>query len=232
VVINLHRKTDYRGPVIVTTLRFAEQTVRLHRPADPDRMLDDPAVAERNRRDDYMPYWAYLWPGAYLLAQAVACEAPVHATDHFESAEVLEIGCGLGLPGLVALARRLRVQFTDYDPAPLKFVRRSIRENGLEPARAVVRRLDWRNLPEATFSKILGADVIYEEKLVPLVANLLARMLDPAGTAVIATPYRVAAERFPAAVERHGLLWKLEHAEARAEEGRLVTGMIYRVTRP
>ncbi len=37
-------------------------------------MLDDPGVLAWNRRDDYMPYWAYLWPGAYLLAEAVAAE--------------------------------------------------------------------------------------------------------------------------------------------------------------
>src|ERR1700751_56004 len=66
--------TEYTGPILVTTMQFGGQAVRLVRPADPDRMLDDPAVHDWNRRDDYMPYWAYLWPGAYLLAEAVASE--------------------------------------------------------------------------------------------------------------------------------------------------------------
>ena len=43
---------------------------------------------------------------------------------------------------------------------------------------------------------ILGADVLYERRLVPLVAGLLARMLAPDGIALIADPYRVAAEGF------------------------------------
>ena len=49
--------------------------------------------------------------------------------------EALEIGCGLGLAGLVALARGLRVQFSDYDRAPLDFVARSAAENGFDAGR-------------------------------------------------------------------------------------------------
>ena len=64
--------TEYQGPVVVSTLVLGGQPLRVVRPADPDRLLDDPLVLDWNRRDDYMPYWAYLWPGAYLLAEAVA----------------------------------------------------------------------------------------------------------------------------------------------------------------
>ncbi len=66
--------TQYTGPVMVATFQFGGHPVRIARPADPDRLLDDPGVRAWNRRDDYMPYWAYLWPGAYLLAEAVARE--------------------------------------------------------------------------------------------------------------------------------------------------------------
>src|SRR5262249_46177645 len=102
--------TEYHGPVVVTALEFGGRPMRLVRPTEPDRLLDESTVHDWNRRDDYMPYWAYLWPAAYLLAEAVACE------DWPENLEVLEIGCGLGLAGLTGLACGLRVQFSDYDP--------------------------------------------------------------------------------------------------------------------
>ena len=182
--------TEYSGPVVVTTLELSGRSIRLARPADPDRLLDDPVVLDWNRRDDYMPYWAYLWPAAFLLADAVAREHwPLPAADS-RAPEALEIGCGLGLAGLVALARGLYVQFTDYDPAPLEFVLRSAAENGFDPTRFAVRRLDWRALPDERFSLILGADVIYEAPLVPLVANLLGTLLAPGGLGLIASPYR------------------------------------------
>ena len=215
--------TEYRGPVVVTAFQFGGRAIRLVRPADPDRLLDESKVHDWNRRDDYMPYWAYLWPAAYLLAEAVARESWP------EPVEALEIGCGLGLAGLTGLACGLRVQFSDYDPAPLEFVTRSAAENGFEASRFTTRLLDWRNLPDETFPVILGADVIYEPRLVPLVAGLLGKMLAPGGLGLIATPYRVAAEGFPAAVESLGLSCRAETATALSEDGQPIRGTIYRL---
>jgi predicted nicotinamide N-methyase len=222
--------TEYSGPLTVSTLRFGGHSIRLVRPADPDQLLDDPGVLDWNRRDDYMPYWAYLWPGAYLLAEALAtegwpgCEGGTHL-------EALEIGCGLGLVGLVALTRGIRVQFSDYDRKPLEFVARSAAENGFDSTRYSARLLDWRNLPDERFPVILGADVTYEARLVPLVANVLATMLAPGGVGWIASPYRVADEGFTAAVEALGLSCRAEPARSKAEDGRAIQGTIYRVAR-
>jgi predicted nicotinamide N-methyase len=223
-------ETQYTGPVAVSTFGFGGHVVRIVRPADPDRMLEDPGVLDWNRKDDYMPYWAYLWPAAYLLAEAVAREEWPKRPE-CGPIEVLEIGCGLGLAGLVAMARGLTVQFSDYDRAPLEFVARSAAENGFDESRYRMRLLDWRSLPDERFPVILGADVIYEARLVPMVANLLAAMLDPGGMGLIASPNRVAAQGFPAAVESLGLTCRAEPANANAEDGSLIVGTIYRVGR-
>jgi len=221
----------YNGLVDVGTYVFGSRAVILARPADPDRLLDDPGVLEWNRRDDYMPYWAYLWPGAYLLAERVARGSEIDPKLSAAPLEALEIGCGLGLAGLVALARGVRVQFTDYDPAPLQFVARSAIENGFDPSHFTTRLLDWRNLPDERFPLILGADVLYESRLVPLVANLLDRMIATDGVGLIASPYRVAAEGFPAELAARHLSCQAETAQARSEDGRLIQGTIYRVRR-
>lgn len=214
--------TAYEGPVVTEQHAFGGQAVRIVRPADPDRMLDDPDVLAWNRNDDYMPYWAYLWPGAYLLAEAVAREPWRAGTP------ALEIGCGLGLAGLVGLARGLRVQFSDYDEAPLRFVARSAAENEIDPSAYSTRQLDWRDLPEERFPVILGADVLYERRLVPLVANLLARMLEPGGVALVAGPYRVATEGLGACLEAHGLIYDEEPIRAVSAHGP-VRGTLHRI---
>lgn len=222
--------TSYSGPVGVATFRFGERTVRLVRPEDPDRLLEDAGVLAWNRRDDYMPYWAYLWPGAFLLAEAVARE-PWPAHQMKGPLEALEIGCGLGLAGLTALACGLKVQFSDYDRAPLDFVERSAADNGFERDRYSTRLLDWRKLPDERFPIILGADVTYETRLVPLVADVLAAVLAPGGLGLISSPYRVADEAFPDAVRQRGLACRAQKAAAVAEDGRALNGTIYRVTR-
>jgi predicted nicotinamide N-methyase len=215
----------------VTTLKVGSQPIRLVRPTDPDRLLDDPSVLDWNRRDNYMPYWAYLWPGAHLLAETVMRETWPELAKSPDTLQALEIGCGLGLAGLAAVAKGLRVLFTDYDRAPLEFVARSVAENGFDPARFFIRTLDWRDLPGEEYPVILGADVIYEAPLVPLVASLLGKLLAPGGLGLIATPYRVAAEAFPAAVTSVGLLCRSEAIKATLEDGRLIEGTLHRVKR-
>ncbi len=222
--------TSYSGPVVVDTYQVGGHTIRLVRPTDPDRLLDDPAVIAWNRRDDYMPYWAYVWPGAYLLAEAVVREPWPVAGAGESPPEALEIGCGVGLAGLAAMAVGLRVQFTDYDEASLDFVKRSVDANGFDPARCILRRLDWRELPDAKFPIIIGSDVIYEARLVALVANLLSKLLASGGVALIATPYRRSAESFPAALASAGLDCRREAVTTRAEDGQVVRGILYRVT--
>jgi predicted nicotinamide N-methyase len=222
---------DYDGPVSIGVHRFGNQMLRIACPADPDRLLDDPGVIEWNRRDDYMPYWGYLWPGAYLLGERLAQTREFERSAAGDGIQALEIGCGLGLAGLVALARGMQVIFTDYDPTPLQFVARSALENGFDRSRFTTRLLDWRDLPDERFSLILGADVIYESRLVPMVANLLDRMLATDGLGLIATTYRVAAEGFPEALASRGLRWQKQPAQALSEIGRLIEGTIYCVRR-
>jgi predicted nicotinamide N-methyase len=217
-------RSDYHGPTRISRHAFHGREVLLERPADPDRLLNDPGVLSLNRRDDYMPYWAYLWPGAVLLAEAVAREPWPLGT------EVLEIGCGLGLAGLTALAVGVRrVCFTDYDEAPLDFVVRSAALNGFTPDRFTTRRLDWRDLPAERYARILGADVLYERRLVPLVAGLIQGMLAPGGEALLAGPYRVATEDLPACLHARGLIAQASPLETRDDQGRVVRGVLHRI---
>lgn len=222
--------SHYQGPVSISEHDVGGRGLRLVRPAAPDRLLDHPQVLDWNRRDDYMPYWAYLWPGALLLGEVVARE-PWPEFDRTAPPRVLEIGCGLGLAGLAALSRGFHVVFTDYDEAPFPFIRRSIAENRLDDRSAEMRRLDWRMLPEDQYPLILGSDVLYEKRLVPLVAELLARLLAADGVGLIASPLRVAAEDFPQALIDRGLKCRLDPLIGRDERGEPVRGTLYRVSR-
>lgn len=219
---------EYEGPTTVSIFTIAGRAIRLARPVEPDRLLDDPDVHARNRRDDYMPYWAYLWPGAGMLAEAVL--ARWGGIDPGEE-RVLELGCGLGLGGLAAMALGFRVCFSDYDPAAFGFIRRSVAENGFPAECASTTLLDWREPPDARFPRIIAADVLYEKRLVPLVAQVLAELLAPDGEALIATPYRVSAEGFPKEAAARGLVVEAEPAWTVDEAGERRPGTIFRVGR-
>jgi len=164
-------------------------TLQLLVPGQPDLLLDDPAVARRHRVDDYMPYWAHLWPAAVETASEVLRQPWVPGTP------VLEIGAGLALPGFAFRAAGCSVTVSDYDQQALELVHVNARRNGwLDGVETLL--LDWREPPDRQFPVILGCEVIYECRNHPLVLRLLERMLAPGGVAWLTDPDRHQAPRF------------------------------------
>ena len=113
------------GAILREQVCIEGQTFVITRPDESDRLLDHPFVRSAFAADEYLPYWADLWPAARMLAKVILRESWTPAT------EALEIGCGLGLPGIVALSRGLRVTFSDYDATALRFAADNARLNGL-----------------------------------------------------------------------------------------------------
>jgi len=180
----------------------AGQAYELLMPAHSETLLDDPRVLARFEQDEYMPYWANLWPAAKLLAREVATWPAVEPGD--ASPDVVELGCGLGLVGLVAARRGYRVTLSDHDEDALAFAVESARRNGIAPP--ATRMLDWReSYPDVRPQRILAADVLYELRHLAPLAAFVREHLAPSGFAVIADPGRGTADKFPAVAEAAGL---------------------------
>jgi predicted nicotinamide N-methyase len=138
-------------------LQFGAVELDLLRPASAEALIDEEAFAD----DEFLPYWAELWPAARALASALPDVTGVR---------VVELGCGLGLPSLVAAARGAEVTATDWAADAIELLRRNAARNRLT-LRAEVR--DWREPWEERFDLALAADVLYEQRNVePLVARL------------------------------------------------------------
>src|SRR3954469_12914281 len=71
-----------------------------------------------------VPYWSVLWRSGVALARELA-DAP-----DLEGKRVVELGCGLAVPSLLAARRGAHVLATDEDPDALELVERNARENG------------------------------------------------------------------------------------------------------
>jgi predicted nicotinamide N-methyase len=136
-----------------------ELELALLRPESPENLIDEKAFEQ----DEFLPYWAELWPAAVALAAALPDVAGL---------DVVELGCGLGLPSLVASANGARVTATDWASDAVDLLRRNASRNGL---RLTVERRDWREPWPGHFDLALAADVLYERRNVePLVERLRA----------------------------------------------------------
>ena len=117
-----------------------------------------------------MPYWAELWPSGVALAQAIAGRA-------LKGATVLELGCGLGLPSLAAARAGGRVLAVDWSAAAIELLEANAERNGVAVEGRVA---SWTDpaplLARAPFRLVLAADVLYEQRNVPVLADLLPRL--------------------------------------------------------
>ena len=101
---------------------------------------------------------------------------------------VVELGCGLGVPSLVAAARGARVTAVDWAADAIRLLRENARRNGLA-VEAV--HADWRELG-GTFDLALAADVLYERRNVGPLAELLPRLAPEALVALAGRPHEPA----------------------------------------
>jgi predicted nicotinamide N-methyase len=151
-----------------------------------------------------MPYWAELWPSGLRLAHALPAT--------LAGISVVELGCGLGVPSLVAAARGARVTAIDWATDAIELLRENASRNGLALAAEVA---DWRGFG-GSFDIALAADVLYEERNVEPLLELLPRLSPEVW---LAEPGRPHAGAFLARARER---WHVEEPADR----------VYRLTRP
>jgi predicted nicotinamide N-methyase len=194
--------------------------IDLVQPAVPDAFLDDPAVLAANRRDDYMPYWSYLWPAAATMADALS------RAGWPAGAEVLELGCGVGLVGVAALQQGWRVTLSDYDPVSVDCALLNAARNGVrELATGLV--LDWRTPLDRRWPYIIGCEVTYEARNHSVLLSLLEAMLASDGVAWFGDPGRSQAPHFVAQALGRGFHVRVldEELQSRGHE----TGTLFQI---
>src|SRR5215218_2711368 len=128
--------------------------LRLLRPRDAEALLDEEAF----EREEFLPYWAELWPSSLALARVIGGRA-------LRGARTLELGCGLGLPSIAAALAGGRVLATDWSSAAIDMTAVNAERNG---ARLETLVCSWTEpaplLERAPFDLVLAADVLYEQR--------------------------------------------------------------------
>jgi predicted nicotinamide N-methyase len=203
-----------------STVEVGGRRCRIAHPVSADDLIDE----DDFDRDERLPYWAELWPSALALAR--------HLCDRdLAGSRAIELGCGVGLPTILALARGASVLATDQYEAALDFTIYNARTNlDVEPK---VSALDWRepsvqNL--GTFDLVLAADVLYERKNAAALADLVPKLLAPGGEAIFADPRRDEAPVFMEAMEELGFEEALEKTTVEQGERR-VNVLLHRLWR-
>jgi predicted nicotinamide N-methyase len=147
--------------------------------------------------DERMPYWADLWPSAIGMAEFLVANQEL-----IRGKKLIEIGCGLGLPGIVAGRLGADVLMTDYLQPALDFAQYNWELNLKSEFRSQL--LDWRDIDHMKpFDVILASDVAYESRSFDTLIKVIKRLTISGGVFILSEPNRKFASPFITLVKKH-----------------------------
>jgi predicted nicotinamide N-methyase len=210
VTLESDRAMDaYNHDVVEEVIPLYGRDLRLLRPRDAEALLDEHAF----EHEEFLPYWAELWPSSLALAHAIGSRA-------LKGARTLELGCGLGLPSIAAALAGGNVLATDWSTEAVAMTRANAERN---EARLETLVCSWTSpeplVDQAPWDLIIGSDLLYEQRNVDVLLDLLPRLGDDV---LLADPGRRPAERFLAAARER---WAIDSRTARE----LPNGALYRL---
>ena len=180
------RAVDAQADLVEEIVTLAGGELRVLRPRDSEELLDEEAF----EHEEFLPYWAELWPSGVALARELSGRS-------LRGARTLELGCGLALPSMAAARAGGRVLATDWSPDAIALARSNAERNEVELETLVC---DWvcadALAERAPWDLVLASDVLYERRNGAVLLDLLPRLVDERGELWIADPRRPAAAGF------------------------------------
>lgn len=152
--------------------------------------------AERQREP---PYWVELWPASIAVSRLLARRGAL------DGLAVLDLGCGLGLPGICAASLGANVTLADRNPDALAFAEWNATRRRVRSGSVRSRLLDWSAdvaPDEPLHDLILLADVTYRPVHHAGVFRQLDASLADDGVVVHAEPWRAESNGFVRQLEQ------------------------------
>ena len=183
-------------------LEILDQSIQYHVVSNTDSLLDhliSKGAAHEDVIDERIPYWADLWPSAIALAQFIFTDEGIN-----KEVSVLELGCGLAIPGIAAGIKGAEVCLTDYLPDALRIAELNWRTN-IHDRIPDCRLMDWRN-PDIDFKPdiIIASDIAYEERAFQPLISTFRTLVSSNGRILLSEPGRPIAKPFLKALKEEG----------------------------
>ena len=144
-----------------------------------------------DKRDDESLGWGYwdrIWPSSVALSDYLIHQFfPTNLTG----TKVLEVGCGTGLPGVVAASLGAFTMFSDMVPVTLEAVKETCRLNHISNFDTCT--LDWSEKIKSKerYDYVIGSEVFYDEAILVDIAYVLEQVLTPGGKGIFCDPNRL-----------------------------------------
>lgn len=193
---NIYNRLRQDNKLIFDKLTIKDKTIRLLKIADlKEYLVNNPKLLrflDGNMTDskDFLetlqgtdvsefPFWIRLWDAAIILSYLLT------SLPDSKGKTVLELGAGLGAPGLAAASVGMDVTISDYEEMIVDFQRVSAAASGLDGVKFCL--LDWLNPPEMQkFDILTAAEVLFREEFFQPLLDVFKKYLKPDGVVWLA----------------------------------------------
>lgn len=167
------------GEVTFEPVVIGDITLEILQIKDMPRYIEKLVGRAQNGKKINLPLWAKIWPACLFLGFYLD-KFPFKDDD-----EILEIGAGVAVIGLVAAKRGFKVTITDIDADALLFSKINALKNGVEDL-VKIESVDFtRGGLGKKFDYIIGCEVLYSEEVYKPLHGFLNNHLAETPTAEI-----------------------------------------------
>lgn len=193
-----------------------------------DRYLDTLQANDLQLTKDKVPLYGRIWPAAIALANVMEQTPQLNLSGK----KVLEIGCGIALPSILATSLGAQTTALDYLPEIGDLLRQNY---ALNHVREIPFKLvDWHEPFQQSehYDLILGADILYDPQYFDSLLHYLKLVSHHDSKILITTPMRTHYEAF--ITKARAAQYQIEISDEKALDsltGRFVEIKLLRLTR-
>jgi predicted nicotinamide N-methyase len=200
-------------PLKTRTLRFGDFGLKIEQLEHVEEAIDlvfewlDAKQLPSQEIEHLAPYFGTIWPSAVALCEYLAKNF-AHSSQGMKGLTLLEVGCGLALPSLLAAKLGAQVTASDGHPDVVRFLERNLKHNHIDKLNFLVP--DWAaGLPEGQhYDYVVASDILYESYHPAFFSKLLTSVCDGNTTVIVTDPGRAYLQSF--VNEMGSLGWQCE----------------------
>jgi ETFB lysine methyltransferase len=156
------------------------------------------------------PIFGNIWPSGLILAEIIGHEK-------LANLRILEIGCGLGIPSLMAQLRGADISACDLHPEAGVLMQHNTELNHLADIPFFTCNWDTAQLHMGCFDLIIGSDLLYEAQHPAQLAGFIQRHMASHGQVIMIDPGRKLHGKFTRHMQANGFIY----SERRASDAQM-----------
>jgi predicted nicotinamide N-methyase len=198
-----HPITEIRYQTVLDVKKFGEISLTIEALENVESSIDlvfswlDRHGHSNHQIEHLAPYFGSIWPSSLALAEWVSQE---NSKRNLVCKSLLEIGCGLAIPGLLASVLGADVTVSDGHPDVPRFLRKNLMLNSI--SRLKIAMSPWETGLEEVeslhqkFDYVIASDILYEGYHAEFFTKVINSVVKPEGKVVVTDPGRAYLQRF------------------------------------